>query len=112
MKQLELFSITESDRSQVSGAAVAPDTKIQALQRFCTRNLVTPYVEKYTPARRKVVYYRVSWREGRRMKHLHIPGGNTNSQLAQYRAKQLQEMIDRGAELEEIVAAVNTYRGI
>ena len=45
------------------------------------------------------------------MKHVHIPGGNVNSTLATYRAKELQEMIDRGAKLNEVLAAITDYRG-
>ncbi len=56
------------------------------------------------------LYYRLSYRRRHKMKHLHIPGGNIRSRLAQYRAKKIKELIDRGAELEEVIALVQTYR--
>ena len=65
---------------------------------------------RYSPGKRKTEYYRLSYRFGRKVKHIHIPGGSTKSQLARYRAEKLQQLIDRGAELAEILAMIKTYR--
>ncbi len=67
-------------------------------------------VNTYSPGKRKTKYYRLSYFQDGKTKHLHIPGGNTRSKLAQDRAKVLQKLIDRGAELKEIIAVVKTYR--
>ena len=108
MKQLEISFVP--DQQKVSGADVAPDAKIAALQRFCARDRENiPYVEKYSPNRRKQKYYRLSWRERKKMKHLHVPGGNVNAILAQYRAGKLRQLINRGADLDEVIAQVKTY---
>jgi hypothetical protein len=110
MHQLTIFDI-ETERSQPSVTSSVTDAKRQIIQDFCNRAAIKPLIETYAPPRRKSEYYRVTWRDGNKVKHLHIPGGNTLSILAQYRAGKLQEMIDRGAELGEIIAAVKTYRG-
>lgn len=112
IQQLSIPFETDERLEKASGTDVVPDRKMSALQRFCARASVTPFVETYTPSRRKKQYFRVSWREGKKFKHVHIPGGNVKAPLAQYRAEKLQEMCDRGAELGEIIAAVNTYRGV
>lgn len=108
-RQLELFSVPEHKYQEMSGTEFVPDAKMAAIQRFCSRASITPYIEKYTPSRRNKKYFRLSWREGKKWKHLHIPGGNTDSPLARYRAEKLQQLCDRGAELEEVIAAVKTY---
>ena len=111
-RQLIIPFETDDRSTKTSGAEVAPDRKREYLQRFCARASVTPFIETYNPSRRTKQYFRISWREGKKMRHEHIPGGNINAPLAQYRAKKLQTMCDRGAELAEIIAAVETYRGI
>jgi hypothetical protein len=40
-------------------------------------------------------YFRFSYRAGGKMKHLHIPGGNTGSVLAQSRAAEVMELAAR-----------------
>lgn len=112
-QQLVLPLVTEKDSEKVSVTNSVTETKIKYLERFCRRdNDPTPHVEEYQSGRRsKQTYFRVSWRDGYRIKHYHIPGGNINSELAVYRAKKIQQMIDRGAELGEVIAAVKTYRG-
>ncbi len=112
--QLSLFDAVE-DSSKVSSTSHVEDTKIQAIQRFLHRpEDLEPVasVGTYTPNGRNTKYFRLQYRQGSKVKCIHIPGGNINSQLAQYRAKQLQQLIDRGAELAEILAAVQTYRSL
>jgi hypothetical protein len=65
----------------------------------------------YSPGRRSTEYYRLSYRYGRTVKHIHIKGGSVIAELATYRAKQLQGLIDRGAELAEVLAAAATFNG-
>jgi hypothetical protein len=73
-------------------------------------NEAIPHVNQYRVKRTENMYYRLSWRDGKKMKHIHIRGGNTYSELATKRANKIQSMIDRGAELWEITAAARTYR--
>ena len=118
-QQLVLTLVTDEPLEKTSVTNSVTDEQMLSLQRFCFRAFtqgveksVTPFVEKYTPSGRKKEYYRLSWRESRhKVKHIHIRGGNTQSPLAQYRAKKLQELCDRGAELEEVLAALKTYQG-
>jgi hypothetical protein len=100
-KQLSLF-----DPSDI-------ETKMAAIQRFLNSgNKQTEYsLNAYNPgSKTKNLYYRLSYRDGKKMKQLHIPGGNINSDLANYRADKLRVMIARGAELAEVIAAVRTYQ--
>ncbi len=110
-KQLSLFdAVSDSDR--VSITKNVSDAKKQAIQRYLDSGEKDYQccVTKYSPGRRSTEYYRLSYRiSKRRIKHIHICGGSIIAELAQYRAKKLQAMIDRGAELEEVIAAVRTF---
>ncbi len=109
-EQLCLFELG-SDKKSVSLPENGSDAKRQAIQRFLDtgKREPTACVNTYSPGRRDTEYFRLSYRVGRKKKHIHIPGGSTIAPRARYRAKKLQEMIDRGAELEELIAAVQTY---
>ncbi len=110
-KQLTIFNAV-SDTKSVSLTDPVSDAKRRAISRFLARAKDhEACVNKYSPGGRKTKYFRLSIRQGKKIKHFHICGGNVHSKLAQYRAKQLQAMIDRGAELGEIIAAVETYAG-
>jgi len=89
----------------------AQTRKQQAIQKYLDRAEKEPIacVNLYYSGRRATKYYRLSYRLGRKIKHIHIRGGNTRSQLATYRAGKIQELIDRGAELAEVIAAVKTF---
>ena len=112
-QQLSLdLGVIETKDSSITDAVIEP--KMQYIYRFLgvpAKNIECS-VNEYESSRCRRIYYRVSWRDGHKIRHLHIPGGSTFSELARYRAAQLQEMIARGAELAEIIAAVETYRGI
>ena len=113
-QQLSLFNAV-SDSDRVSITENVSDTQIlkqQAIQRYLDSQEKDYQccVTKYSPGRRKTEYYRLSYRiSKRRIKHIHICGGSIIAELATYRAKKLQAMIDRGAELEEVIAAVRTF---
>lgn len=110
-EQLRLFDAV-SDTDSVSLTDSVSEHKQQAIQRYLDRGVKENdvCVNQYYPGKRATKYFRLSYRQGRKVKHIHIPGGNTRAKLAQYRAKKLQEMINRGAELAEVIAAVQTYR--
>lgn len=104
------FEETSNDVSwSISNSDI--DQKRAIIQRYLDRAATEAQcsVNEYQKSRSKKKYFRVSWRDGKKMKHLHVPGGNVNAILAQYRARQLREMIDRGAALGEVVAQVQTY---
>lgn len=108
--QLSLFNVV-SDSDLVSITKPVSEHKQAAIQRFLNRAEKEPIacVTTYSPGKRKSEYYRLSYRQGRKVKHIHIRGGSTIAELATYRANKLQAMIDRGAELAEVIAAVQTF---
>lgn len=113
-KQLSLFNGVGDNKSCSATLSVA-EQKRQAIQRYLDRAETDPTVSVgvYKPSNRKngYGYFRLVYRVGKKVKTLHICGGNIHSELAQYRARKLQEMINRGAELEEILAAAKTFNG-
>ena len=116
-KQLSLFETNVSDSEPESCSISDFDSelktaKFKAIQRYLNngnRDTIA-CVNRYKAGNRNnYFYYRLSYRAGKKMKHVHIPGGNTIAELAQYRAKKLQTMIDRGADVAELLAAVADY---
>lgn len=77
---------------------------------FDGKDFPIAHVNTYSPGRRQTKYYRLSYRLESRMKHVHIPGGSVLAELAQARARTLLNMIARGAELEELLAAIADWR--
>ena len=74
---------------------------------FCNKNklsekAVTEYQPKGTAGKTKK-YYRFSYRQGNRTKHIHIKGGNTESQLAKKRKALVEAWIRENIELEKII---------
>jgi hypothetical protein len=113
-EQLCLFdAVSDNERASLTNSVSdAQIKKQQAIQKYLDRadKEAIACVSKYSPGRRKTEYYRLSYRIDRnRVKHIHIKGGSTIAELANYRAKKLQAMIDRGAELSEVLAAVATF---
>ena len=96
---------------QLSLFPTVEDGKRQALQRFLDTGQLEPTVSisTYSPNGRKTEYYRLVYRSEKKVKAIHIKGGNTKARLANYRVNKLQTMIDRGAELSEILAAVSDF---
>jgi hypothetical protein len=56
-------------------------------------------------------YFRFSYRAGAKMKHLHIPGGNTGSVLAQSRAAEVMELAAAGVPSLEICDRIKSWSG-
>lgn len=111
-EQLSVFQVC-SDSDPVSLPNTRSDRKKQAIERYLRQGKKEPSisVNKYSPGKRATEYYRVSYQLGNRKKHIHLRGGSTLAELANYRASVLQAMIDRGAELSEVLAAVATFNG-
>ncbi|MEY2833399.1 MAG: hypothetical protein RLZZ574_2658 [Cyanobacteriota bacterium] len=111
-EQLSVFQVC-SDSDPVSLQNTRSDAKSQAIQRFLNQRKSEPSicVNTYSPGRRATEYYRLSYQWHGKKKHVHIKGGSTIAELATYRAQKLQGLIDRGAELAEVIAAVRTFNG-
>ncbi len=103
-EQLLIFpgSDAASVTKNVSLPAPSSDAKTQTTTAFA-------WINKYSPGRRVTQYYRLSYNWYGKKKHKHIPGGNVNSSVATGRANKLQMMIDRGADLAELLAAIADF---
>lgn len=76
---------------------VAPDTVSKTSNHW---------VEAYAPAKREQKYYRYVWMEGRKLRHMHIPGGNAKSLEAQALKEIVENAIARGespAMIEQLI---------
>jgi hypothetical protein len=112
-KQLTIydsFGVSEHESCSLTGSV--SEQKQAAIQRYLDKGDKEPIgcVNRYYTGRSSSPYFRLSYRMGRKIKHCHIPGGNAYSPLAQYRAQQIENLIARGADLGEMMAAINTYR--
>lgn len=65
------------------------------------------WLEIYSPGNRKdYSYYRYLWMEGRKLRHIHIPGGNTKSALTLIRKQEIERAIALGwwpSEIEDLI---------
>jgi hypothetical protein len=111
-EQLCLFE-SVSDSDHLSLTLSVSERKHAAIQRFLHRaeKETQACVTKYSPGKRKSEYYRLSYRQGKKIRHIHIKGGSAIAELATYRAVKIQELIDRGADLEEVIAMTRTFNG-
>ncbi len=68
------------------------------------------WIEEYWVKRSgtKHYYYRYSWMVGRKKHRCHIPGGNVNSPLANYRKIDIEDLIALGESPDKIVEIINT----
>ena len=102
-------SVSELDNDSITNPVSEPKT--QALQRFLKRgiHIGKPCINKYSPGKKQLSYYRFSYRVCNRVKHKHIPGGNCDSRLAIDRVQQIQNLIDRGVNIGEILALIEGF---
>ncbi len=108
---LDLGSIAESAIER-SLSDVDSEPKIRSLFRFLNRTVENSKggVGTYSPGGKKAIYFRFSYRDGKRMKHKHIPGGNIYSQLAFKRAREIQGMTEADISTHEILNKINSFR--
>jgi hypothetical protein len=52
-------------------------------------------------------YFRFSYRDGSRMRHIHIRGGNTDSPIAQAKVQEVRSLLAAGIKPQEIAARLN-----
>ena len=112
-KQIELFDFPKSESSLDERFSDAvSDSPIKINPELLQEAKLTPppgNVNQYYPGRRDTAYYRFSYRLGRRVKHVHIRGGNSCSQAGQANAQQIREMIARGYSLAEILKTIAKF---
>ena len=105
--QLSLFpDVSEPEKRSLTSVS---EPKIQANQYF--QKNTQPVLNTYSPSKKRSVYYRLSYRSGTKTKHIHIPGGNINCKLVQYRVRRIQSMIDHGVSLTTIITVILGYKG-
>lgn len=70
------------------------------------------WVEKYTVTRygTEHYYYRYLWMEGRKLHHIHIPGGNAKSAIALGRKSEVEAAILDGQRVTEIKKLIRSWR--
>ncbi|MDJ0582960.1 hypothetical protein [Crocosphaera sp.] len=77
-----------------------------------TNNLSELSVSEYQPggtAARNNKYYRFSYREGRKVKHIHIKGGNTTNPIAIKRKGLVEAWIREDVPLEKIIQWIKEW---
>jgi hypothetical protein len=95
---------TESTAPPADTESIAPPVEFDSVS-----GPVATYRPKGTA--RGGEYFRFSYRAGAKMKHLHIPGGNTGSVLAQSRAAEVMELAAAGTPLQDLVDLIKSWSG-
>lgn len=72
------------------------------------------WVEKYTVIRygKEHHYYRYLWMSGRKLHHVHIPGGNVKSAIAIARKQEIEIAIAAGKSPREIEQLIHSWRNV
>ncbi len=56
-------------------------------------------------------YYRLTYRDGKRVRHIHIPGGAKGNALVEKRIAELLTLLEQGKPLAEALSLVHTWKG-
>ena len=116
MEQLDLFSGGEDVMPTPEDSKVASLTHPGSVSEAKKSNAsLTPdysinFYRSGPSSRCFAQYARVSYREGNRTKHVHIPGGNVTSRLMQKRLKLLNQSKELGAPLGAILQLIGTWK--
>ena len=72
---------------------------------------VSKAISTYRPrgTARSGEYFRLSYREGSRMRHIHIRGGNTDSPIAQAKVQEVRSLLAAGIAPAEVAAMLRTH---
>ena len=99
--------------SEINSVSIAPPADTELTPDPVCPNSVSGPVATYQPkgTARGGKYFRFSYRAGEKMKHLHIPGGNTGSVLAQSRATEVMELAAAGVPSLEICDRIRAWSG-
>jgi len=70
---------------------------------------VSKAISTYTPrgTARSGQYFRFSYRDGSKMRHIHIRGGNTDSPIAQAKVREVRSLLAAGVSPAEIATLLN-----
>ena len=93
--------------------SIAPPADTESTPEPVEFDSVSGPVATYRPkgTARGGEYFRFSYRAGGKMKHLHIPGGNTGSVLAQSRAAEVMELAAAGTPLQDLIDRIKSWSG-
>jgi hypothetical protein len=103
----------ESADSVTSNAEVGVTESIPEPADSVTRNAVSTYRPRGTARGMEEVpleYFRFSYREGSKVRHIHIKGGNTSSPIAQARVAEVRSQLAAGIPPTEIAKLLLTSR--
>jgi hypothetical protein len=103
---------TDSDTPSTIYKYVVSESKCtsQGAASNCTTHGTIQEYESKGSSRSTKKYFRYQWREGNRIHHRHIPGGNISDLLAKKRAALVQCEIDAGKTPSEIVAFIKGFK--
>jgi hypothetical protein len=95
----------------LDSVSTAPPADTESIPDPVCLDSVSGPVATYRPkgTARGGEYFRFSYRAGGKMKHLHIPGGNTGSVLAQSRAAEVMELAAAGVPSLEICDRIKSW---
>ena len=125
MQQLELFPVEDdyflsstvnfrsnkvSSTNFVEDGKSITEKKVKPVEDTIRQASSTASISTYSPSRRKTKYFRLVYRDATKVKAVHIPGGNINSLTAIRRAEKLQDMINYGASIQELLSVLANYR--
>ena len=90
----------------VSPASTLADTEYIA--EVAEDDSISRAISTYQPrgTARSGEYFRFSYRDGSRMRHIHIRGGNTDSPIAQAKVQEVRSQLVAGIPPKEIAAAL------
>ncbi len=133
MEQLELFTISTDSKLPIEDYSGLRDWELESEQNlfcnrtkdkhneslddnkkpFCNKNNISELaVTEYQPrgkAGGNNKYYRFSYREGKRVKHIHIKGGNTCNPIAIKHKDLVKAWIREDIPLEKIIKWIKEW---
>jgi hypothetical protein len=104
-------AVTEStpapgNHDSVTPVEVAVTESTPAEGEYLALNAISTYRPRGTA--RGGEYYRLSYKEGSRVKHVHIRGGNTDSPIAQAKVAEVRSLLVAGLAPAEIATMLKT----
>jgi len=101
------FAVTESTLPSAVDSVTSVETAVTESNSpvrddYLALNAVSTYRPRGTA--RGGEYYRLSYREGARVRHLHIRGGNTDSPIAQAKVAEVRSLLVSGLSPQEVAA--------
>jgi hypothetical protein len=105
------FMCSTPIREQVSPDPIALDTEStpESAEIDSVSGPVGVYCPKGSARSGELKYFRYSYRCGRKMKHVHIPGGCTRVRVAQERAASVMELVAAEVPSLDIVARIKSW---